>query len=210
MSYTRKKQSIFLDLDSTLIYAEPTEDYNFVKNKKKCSKFKHHDMDGYYIVFERPGLQEFLDFLFKTYNVSVWTAASKDYALFVIDKIILKNDRKLEHILFSYHCDVSSSTKSGTKDLSTLWDVFNLNMYNKNNTVILDDYNEVHKTQPGGCIIVVPEFKFNTKNSENDDYLSVLMPHMNKLAKEIESGNSIGEVVKSINHNMAEWHKDHK
>ena len=44
-------------------------------------KFSYHDMDGYYIVFERPGLQEFLDYLFANYIVSVWTAATKDYAI---------------------------------------------------------------------------------------------------------------------------------
>ena len=42
--------------------------------------------DGHYKVFERPGLQEFLDYLFANFNVSVWTAASKSYALFIIDK----------------------------------------------------------------------------------------------------------------------------
>jgi TFIIF-interacting CTD phosphatase-like protein len=205
------KPRAILDLDSTLIYAEPTEDYDFTKNKEKASKFKYHDMDGYYIVFERPGLQDFLDFLFKTYTVSVWTAASKDYALFVIDKIVLqKSGRTLDHIFFSYHCDISSAKKTGTKDLSTLWDVFNLPGYTKENTVILDDYDEVHRTQPGACVIAIPEFKFATEGSENDGYFKALRPHMEKLAKQIEAGRPIDDMVKDINREMNAWYKEHK
>ena len=87
--HTYKKINILLDLDQTLISAEATEDFNFKKYKQKGSHFDLHDMDGYYIVFERQYLQEFLDFLFKKFNISVWTAASKDYALFIIKTHLL-------------------------------------------------------------------------------------------------------------------------
>lgn len=208
---TSKKGRVVLDLDSTLIYAEPTEDFDMDKHKEKYLKFKSYDMDGFYIVFERPGLQEFLDFLFKNFNVSVWTAASKDYALFIIKNIVCKEkDRKLDHIFFSYHCDVSSAKKTGTKDLSTLWDIFNLPEYNNKNTVIIDDYDEVHQTQPGLCIISVPEFKFSTNGSEEDQYFSELKPHMEKLAKTIESDSPIDDVVKDINRNMNDLYKRSK
>ena len=210
MSSLNNKPRILLDLDSTLIFAEPTEDYDFNKNKDKASKFKYHDMDGYYIVFERPGTQKFLDFLFDNYTVSVWTAASKDYALFVIQKIILqKSNRTLDHIFFSYHCDISSWKKSGTKDLTTLSDIFNLPGYSKDTTVILDDYDEVHRTQPGQCVIAIP-FEFSTENSENDEFLNALQPHMRKLADEINAGRPIDTMVKDINRDMSEWHKNHK
>ena len=205
-----KKPRVLLDLDNTLIFAEPTEDYDFNKNKDKAEKFNYHDMDGYYIVFERPGVQKFLDYLFANYTVSVWTAASKDYALFVIQKIILqKPGRKLDHIFFSYHCDVSSGKKSGTKDLETLWDIFKLPGYSNDTTVILDDYDEVHRTQPGNCIIAIP-FEFSTDGSENDTFLDALQPHMAKLAKEINDSRPIDGIVKDINQVMVEWSKDKK
>ena len=41
-----------------------------------ASKFTFHNMDDYYITFERPYVQEFLTWLFATYNVCVWTARS--------------------------------------------------------------------------------------------------------------------------------------
>jgi len=195
-----EKLNILLDLDQTLISAEPTEDYNFKKNKSKAEKFTYHDMDGYYIVFERPGLQEFLDWLFQNYNVSVWTAASKDYALFVIDKIVLKNPgRKLDYIFFSYHCDISKCKKNGSKDLQTLNKVFNLPNYTLKNTVILDDYDEVHNTQPKNCIIAHP-FEFTSDDSPNDTFLKSLQPQLDAMK---DSGQSVQESVPNINKNLS-------
>ena len=170
----QRRTNLIFDLDQTLISAEDWDTQEFNKNKKKAKKFTFHDMDGYYIVFERPNLQSFLDYAFANFNVSVWTAASKDYALFIIDNIILtKPDRHLDWIFFSYHCDISKKKKGGTKDLDMLWDEYKLTGYNKNNTIILDDYDEVYNTQPDNCIIAVP-FEFEQEDSENDRYLQDL------------------------------------
>ena len=191
---------IILDLDQTLISAEPSEEYNFAKNREKSKKFVFHDMDGYYVVFERPGLQSFLTCLFDNLNVSIWTAASKDYALLVIEKSIIagNSNRKIDFIFFSYHCDISESMKKGTKDLSLLWDTFKLSGYTKENTVILDDYDEVYKTQPENCIIVVP-FEFNKDNSDSDNFFNKLMPQMRILNEKIKSGESISSTVVETN-----------
>lgn len=167
-----KKLNIILDLDQTIISSESIDEFDLKKNIDKASKFTYYDMDGYYTVFERPGLQDFLDYLFENFNVSVWTAASKDYALFIIDKIILKNKagRKLDWFFFSYHCDISKKVKKNTKNLSLLWEKFQIAGYNKNNTIIIDDYDEVFNTQINNCVIAKP-FEFNDVNSENDKYL---------------------------------------
>ena len=196
--------NVVLDLDQTLISAEDWDTQDFDKNKAKAKKFEFHDMDGYYIVFERPNLQSFLDYLFANFNVSVWTAASKDYALFIVDKIILKGrsggslstaaaspDRHLEWIFWSYHCDLSQKKKGGSKDLGMLWDEYKLPGFNRRNTVILDDYDEVHNTQPDNCIIAAP-FEFNEDGSENDTYLKKLQQSLStmrqgKLAKGVNS-----------------------
>lgn len=173
------KPNLLLDLDQTLISAEPTEEYDQKKNKKKEKKFVHHNLDNYYIVFERPHLQEFLDYIFANYNVSVWTAASKDYALFIIDNIILtKPNRKLDYVFFSYHCKISSAMDTGTKKLTMLWDIYKLPNYNKDNTYILDDYNDVYK-QEGA--IRAKAFEFTKDGSENDDFLVKLIPNLEKL-----------------------------
>ena len=170
-----KKFNILLDLDQTLISAEAEEEYDFVSNREKAKLFDFHDMDGYYIVFERPGLQKFLDFLFKNFNVSVWTAASKDYALFIVDKIVLQNkpERHLEWIFFSYHCDISKKLLKGSKDLNILWELYKISGYSKENTIILDDYNEVYNTQKNNCIVALP-FEYIDSDSHKDSYLEKL------------------------------------
>lgn len=173
-----------LDLDQTVVSAEADEEYDFKKHKEKAKKFAYKDMDSYYIVFERPGLQKFLDFLFSNFNVSIWTAASKDYALFIIEKIVLagRKNRYVDWIFFSYHCDVSKRRKGGTKDLRLLWEDGKIPGYSKENTVILDDYSEVFKTQPHNCIIAA-EFEFTADNSEHDDFLKRLQPELVKMKK---------------------------
>lgn len=186
----KKKPPIFLDLDNTLISSEAFEEYDDKdpKIKEKTKKIRNKKMDDYYIVFERPGLQSFLTFLFKNFRVSVWTAASKDYALFIIDKIILdgKKSRKIDWIFFSYHCDISNSIKKGTKDLSIIWDDYKLDGYSKNNTVIIDDYDEVHKTQPDNCILVAP-FKFTDDGSESDVHLLEIQSSLENMLKDIKN-----------------------
>ena len=167
-----KKINIVLDLDQTLISSEELK--GFVQDQKKLNKFRYEKMDTTYITFERPHLQEFLDFLFKNYNVSIWTAASKNYALFIINKFIRKRGRKIDFIFFSYHCDLSTSEGRGLKGLDMLWDTFKLTGYNQNNTIIIDDNNDVKKIQACNCYHIKP-FYYKRKGSENDTSLLELM-----------------------------------
>jgi len=175
--------NIVLDLDQTLIAAIPVEEFPFNKKgiKEKALKFPIHNMDEYYIVFERPYLDKFLDFLFENFNVIVWTAASKDYALFIIDKIIqTKPERKLKYIFFSYHCELSKNYSNGPKKLDMLWEDFKLQGFDKNNTIIIDDLDKVCKDQPCNCI-PAPPFEFEDEHCENDTFLKDLIPKLERL-----------------------------
>lgn len=196
------KPSILLDLDQTLISAEASDEIDFSKYKHKEAKFRVDDMDGYYMVYSRPHLQEFLDYLFKNFNVTIWTAASKDYALFIVDKIILNNqpERKLDFIFFSYHCDLSKKNKKYSKELCMLWDIHKIPGYSYKDTVILDDYKaDVHKCQPNNCIIA-PPFEFTREGSENDTFLLDLIPELEKMKQRIEEENE--NITKTVNINM--------
>jgi hypothetical protein len=177
------KINIMLDLDQTLISAEPLEDFPFDKPgiKEKALKFAIHNMEDYYIIFERPHLQDFLDYLFENFNVSVWTAASKDYALWVIDKIVLRRPgRKLDFIFYSYHCDLSTKKcKRSSKDLRMLWKHFKLPNYGSHNTLIIDDLPNVWKQSSCNTIAAVP-FEVLNEDSENDEFL---LETQNKLEK---------------------------
>ena len=191
------KPNILLDIDQTLIDAVPLvldeeddeEFFDFRKYKEKARRFDFENMDDYYVIFERPHLQKFLDYIFENFNVSIWTAASKDYALFIIEHIIIGNNpnRKLDYTFFSYHCSLSSKLKKGTKDLSMLWDIYNDKRYTPYNTFILDDYDEVYKTQPQNCI-EAPEFHFTKKGSEKDSFLLDLIPILKKIKVNVSNG----------------------
>lgn len=198
-----KRGYIVLDLDQTLISAEASDEYDFKKNKEKAKKFVFHDMDGYYMIFERPGVQSFLTYIFANFDVSIWTAASKDYALFIVDKIIIagNSNRKLDYIFFSYHCDVSKHQKKGSKDLKMMWDVYKIPNCEQDNCFILDDYSEVYKTQIHNCVIAIP-FEFTKEGSENDKFLEDLTTQLRILNDDIKAGKKISDSVDSINKNL--------
>ena len=198
---SKHKPNLILDLDQTIISAEPLEELDLKKFSKKSKKFNYYDMDDIYRVYSRPHLQEFLDYAFKKFNVSVWTAASKDYALSIIENVILEDKkRKLDYIFFNYHCKLSRKTYKYTKKLDMIWKVYKIKNYDKKNTFIIDDYKkDVHVCQPNNCIIA-PPFEFTYDNSENDDFLKKLIPELNKLKKRIKNNHT--DITNSINNNF--------
>ena len=192
-----KRPHVILDLDNTLICAlNPSE----IKNKKE-SRYSHLDffnMDNYYIVFSRPYLQKFLDFLFKHFKVSVWTAATKSYAVSVIDHCILnKPERKLEYIFFDVHCKLAKKMVKGKspKILKLLWDDFKLD-FDKDNTIIIDDLIDVYKAQPELCYNI-PAFTLdNSNNGSSDKELKKLMKKMDKALKTATDDSSVVKRIK--------------
>ncbi len=162
---------LFLDLDNTLVSSEPLCTFDSKKYKNKAVKFDFHDMEDYYVVFERPGLQEFLDYAFANFDVSIWTAASREYGLFIIKNVILtKPNRRLEYYFFSYHCDWSEKNKRGHKGLTLIWDDINLPGFGPENTIIVDDLPEIKEEQPCNAIHIKP-FEFTDDKSHQDDGL---------------------------------------
>jgi len=173
---TTSKKQLVLDLDNTLISAEPGEEIQDIEKvvKEKLKHFEIHNLDDYYIIAERPGLQKFLDYVFENFTVNIWTAASKDYCLFIVKDIILKDhpERKINYIFFDYHCRLGCKKfgEEGYKHLNLLWDTLHLNGFQKNNTIIVDDLKDVYETQPENCINI-KEFNFLNEGSEKDEEL---------------------------------------
>lgn len=167
--------NIILDLDQTLIYSEFTKDF---KTSAKTSKFVHKKLDKDYITFERPNLQYFLDYIFKNYNVAIWTAANKSYAVAIVNKFILiKPGRKLDFVFYSDHCTLSQKQGRGLKGLSMLWEYFHIPKYTEENTVIIDDNTEVNRIQKKNCYHI-PPFDYNKRGSENDNELLRLLEQL--------------------------------
>lgn len=183
--------TLVFDLDHTLICAIETGEDDYIKT----DKFPSYDMDGVYTVYSRPFLDEFLTYAFDNFNIIIWTAASKDYALFIIEKIILQNkpERKIDYILFDYHCDLSRKHTKFTKDLRMITDVHNL-PYDLDKIIIIDDYKEdVHLCQPSRCIIA-PPFDIVNIGSE-DEFLKQLTKNLKQLT------NSLRDDINTINSN---------
>lgn len=193
------RKNLVLDLDQTLISSQETDKYDVKKNKEKCKQFKYHHMDDSYVVFERPHIQEFLDYVFEHYTVSVWTAACVEYGVFVIKNVILKDhpERHLDYAMFLPHVEASRDyTKDKTsKALSMLWDVYKLPNYTKENTLILDDCKEeVHTHQTENCVIAKP-FEYKDDDSDKDEFLK----HAKELLKKIKEDDDVKNGVLEFN-----------
>ena len=163
------KKNIILDLDNTVISSIPLEEVKWTEQlKNKMKKFNFCNMEDYYIIFERPFLQDFLDELFEKYNVSVWSAGSKDYVLHIVDMIVLKKpQRKVDFIFFSYHCGLSRKMYNGIKDLRLIHEHFGIDGYTSENTFIVDDLKKVKKINGDNCI-AIKDFEFYDEDSEKD------------------------------------------
>ncbi|QIH04919.1 CDT phosphatase transcription factor [Dasineura jujubifolia toursvirus 2a] len=160
-----ERKNIFLDLDNTIIFSELcTPDV-----MKSATKF-HYEFISPYVTIARPHLQQFLDYLFENYNVCIWTAASKPYALMIYQKFIKKFgvDRQIQLLLFNDHCEISKRETGHTKSLKMLWEYWKIPGYTKENTYIIDDLKEVYDTQPNNCF---PIKEFKMQNGENDKEL---------------------------------------
>jgi len=189
-----QKKNVILDLDQTLINSEPLENFPFKDKgiKEKVLHFDIYNMDDIYLTAARPYLEEFLDELFKNYNVSIWTAASNSYMCFIIEHILLKNtNRKLDYVFFDYHCDLSQREYDYSKKLDLLFDILNITNYDSTNTIIIDDLKEVFQCQPDNAINIKP-FNILDKNSENDCELKYIFNKIESKFMLLSKPNSIG------------------
>jgi len=106
------KINVILDLDNTLLCSVPLFEVN---NNPSVYDYlnknlKYIDMGNIYRVYLRPNLEDFLDFLFDNYNVSVFTAADRDYAKFIVENIIKKENRRLDFVFYRYQNMISLYT----------------------------------------------------------------------------------------------------
>lgn len=178
------KKNLILDLDNTILSSVEL---------KKIKKIPHNnleyiDMDTDFRVFLRPHIKEFLNYIFKHFKISVWTAASKDYALFIINNIILKDrnedgtKRKLDFIFFDYHGKVSENKYEHPKKLEILWKFYNFPGYNKHNTVIIDDNKYVHTRQKNNIIKAI-YFDAEKPHADDDTFMLDVLPILDKFLK---------------------------
>ena len=129
------KYTLVLDLDETLIYLMPNNIY--LSEDGKIGETRHS------LIF-RPGLIEFLKKMKSLYELVIFSFGTLEYVDSVI-KIIEKNEKFFEHVLYRQHATVNNGEY--IKDLSLLG-------RNLKNILIVDDICQVFKLQEknGICI----------------------------------------------------------
>ena len=171
-----KPLNIVLDLDNTLICSVAFRDLGRMPRVRK-ENLKCIDMDKSFRVFLRPHLQEFLDYIFKNFNVFVWTAASVEYAMFIVESLLLRKplngkrlaERAVEGVFFEYHVDLSDKLYGWPKKLAMYWEVFKWPGMSAANTIIVDDLMDVSRAQPSNAIRVIPFDVLKARGSSYKD-----------------------------------------
>ena len=165
--------NLVLDLDETLISVtlDTIKDYDFrftIQGTKFYGK-------------KRPGLELFLSYVFKHFaSVSVWTAATMEYAKKVANNIFTKE--QMEKIVFfktrrdlSYDGFYPEGSRHSKKIYKPLEKIFNdpkaiKHNITKANTVMVDDRQDFMRYNPGNGIIIPP-----FKRQLRDKYLPKLL-----------------------------------
>jgi TFIIF-interacting CTD phosphatase-like protein len=187
---TKVDFNIVLDLDNTLISSLTKEEYEKRKTNKNVKFIPI--CDGMYYTIARPYLDEFLTFIFKHFQVSVWTAATKDYAIEILKNFIIKGkkERKLKSFLYDYHCEdsIENVNPNTPKDLRYLYLSKN-KKFNPNNTIIIDDHKDVIKNNKNN-VVDSKYFDANKKNPLQDKFLLNLIRDLKLVHKTLCDKNN--------------------
>lgn len=180
MAHFTKKFTIVLDIDNTIMtsYSKKEIDMNII-HKYNLSYVLS---DNYYYV-ERPYIQDLLDFIFKYFNVIVWTAATESYAIDVLNNILFKNpNRKVQVLLSRNVCNYSMKKYKNMKQLKILWNELKLTKLNEHNTILIDDLYGNCKNQLNNCIWI-PPFDINNIQSIKYDAINPIINFLTNVIK---------------------------
>ena len=151
-------KNIVLDIDNTLLWACP-------KRETKIKGDFSFDVD--YEIFIRPQLYTFLDYIFSKYNVGIFTAACKDYALDVVNHILPQYKDKIQFIFHSSDYWTCKVKTGGKKDLNFVSEHTN---FLAEETIIIDDCYEVKYTNGDRCI----QIKRFLGESDDSEFLKIM------------------------------------
>lgn len=187
-----KAVAVLLDLDETLLFSVEKKQIvgkeKFVEALK--SQLDHFDMDDEFVVFLRPGLGEFLDFIGSRYHVGVWTAASKSYAVSIIKFVFEKRSRRLDSFFHSYHCEFAQN-KYSSESLKPLR--FPINILGINHIILIDDL-ESNCNQPNA--IKIAAFEITLPN--DSELLNKTEHEILALVNKFSSDSELDKIKKRI------------
>lgn len=179
-----KKLNIILDIDETLLQLGGQQDLHLLTTGPHSIKMLKHNQG--LLVFLRPFVLDFLDFLFKNFNVGFWTNASRVLAVDYLDALLTNKQRKninlfiaRDHNKNNYYDYVTKKhfkLHSQGKNVKKLSYLFNHNFYkhrfNHKNTILIDDNSYHYAANNGKNIIFINEFH---KSRHSDNTLPKIM-----------------------------------
>lgn len=150
--YTKrmKKLNIFLDLDNTLLLTLPLSSTP-PPRRIHCVYYKSGWIT--YQMCARPYLTYFLRELNKIANISIWTAATKEYAKFAI-QYFFPPEIKIHHFLSRNETIFYSKRTGRMKPIDQLYLMFP--ECTPDTTFIVDDLLYVQQSNPYNCIPILP------------------------------------------------------
>lgn len=162
------KRLLVLDLDETLVHTNG--------NEVSC----------------RPGLDEFLKYIFSEFDVAVWTASEESYAKQVLD--IIMTPEQIGYLVF-----IKTRKNCTIKNPSSMFPYYIKKMkkvrrygYTVYNTLVIDDSEQAWANSYGN-LINIPEYY-----GRNDDTaLKTLIEYLEQI-KDLTN-------YRSINHRQIKW-----
>ncbi|XXG81180.1 hypothetical protein AAC387_Pa09g1876 [Persea americana] len=200
------KLTVVLDLDETLVCAYETSSLPaIVRNQAAEAGLKWFELEcvsvdregegkqkvNHVTVFERPGLQEFLQQISKFADLVLFTAGLEGYARPLVDRIDLEN--RFSRRLYR-PATISTKYREHVKDLSCL-------SKDLNRTVIVDNNPFSFLLQPMNGIPCIP---FSAGQPNDEQLIEVLLP----LLKHLSLQKDVRPVLYERFH-MPEWFQKH-
>jgi RNA polymerase II subunit A small phosphatase-like protein len=166
--------NLILDIDETLVHSIPAESFNVKLPAKPDFYFTIEGI--YYFVYKRPGLDQFLEYAFKNFNISIWTAADKEYAKMIIKNILTKSQIRKLHF-FYYRSNCVNNRRGFVKPLNRIFESKEITYIKEKNTIMLD--NSPHALQLNlKNTIIAPDYADN--NLKTDRFLFALTNEFKK------------------------------
>lgn len=146
------KPLLILDLDETLIYSIPTEEY-------QNEKYDFLIGEDFYVK-KRPYVEDFLLEISEHFDLAVWTAASHGYGQNIVKELFVKNNLTLEFFHSRSNCVSKEYLRIGDdyypeqhfiKDLSKI-----KKKYNLDRVLMADDLKVSLQRNYGNLVHVTP------------------------------------------------------
>jgi len=168
---------VVLDLNGTIIHCRSTPLVSLRYDARVNRRY----------VYLRPGLYDFLNWLFTHVHVAVWTSAMEHNARALVDCAF--GEHRPEFLMHRAHCTHLAGPGWQTqKDLWRLWSTYGRgNRWNECNTLLVDDTSEKCRPNHVANTLVVCEFNPCDKSgaaaaddNDNDDgaYLRTVLPRL--------------------------------